>query len=307
MFYVSHGIRLMTDMIRPDITSTLLVGTESSHGGVEPLVRQGFDRLIGVLCGDQYEPLVEAWERAGGDLGRIRLIGLGMQMRASAALEERGGPAPTLIHGMPFDHLERLPGAITSMQRRDSETTQVVYIEGLHTFLAAAGIGRTYAMITDLIEELAEQGGTVVATVPAEAPTAVATGFAPKFDRVVEPVPDGESTTLQPCGRIGGLSTAAVFDLLGPSRRRVLLWALDTRRGAMSISELVDVIAKYPIEASLARDPDRLRLGLFQSDLPKLADAGIIDLDREAGQVTMRPEAVQLWPYLTLSAQSQGI
>lgn len=297
----------MPDMTRPDITSTLLVGTESAYGGVEPLVRQGFDRLVGVLCGDQYEPLVEAWERAGGDLGRIQLIGLGMQMRATAALQEGDGQANTLLHGIPFNQLEQLPRAIASMQGRDSETTQVVYIEGLHTFLAAAGIGRTYATITDLVEELGEQGGTVVATVPAGAPTAVAAGFAPQFDRVVEPVSDGSSMRLQPCARIGGLSTAAVFDLLGPARRRVLLWALDTGEGTMSISELVDVIAKYPIEASLVREPDRLRLGLFQSDLPKLADAGIIDLDREAEQVTMRPEAVQLWPYLTLSAQSQGI
>lgn len=83
------------------------------------------------------------------------------------------------------------------------------------------------------------------------------------------------------------LSTDTVLALLADRRRRrVLDYLRDHGAGSASLEELVSHLAGD--DGSPARE--RLGLSLRHVHLPKLAEAGVLDYDREAGRVRYRPE-----------------
>lgn len=82
-------------------------------------------------------------------------------------------------------------------------------------------------------------------------------------------------------------SADVLFDLLANERRRHLLSALEERGDErVTFEELVDAVtaAEWP-EPGPATHRERVVIDLHHVHLPKLADAGLIELDPVAGTV----------------------
>lgn len=82
------------------------------------------------------------------------------------------------------------------------------------------------------------------------------------------------------------------FELLADDVRREVLFGLlgdGSRDPVVTVPDGVD---------AGDRDPRRVALSLWHTDLPKLADAGVVDWDREAGEVTRGPDFDAIRPLL---------
>lgn len=95
---------------------------------------------------------------------------------------------------------------------------------------------------------------------------------------------------------IEDVSTA--FDLLRDARRRGVLYTL-RRNGRTSVEELSRRIAAWePNDGRTATDPETVETSLVHAHLPKLADAGVVEFDRERGAVELADSADELDPLL---------
>ena len=87
-----------------------------------------------------------------------------------------------------------------------------------------------------------------------------------------------------------GLSESEVHELLADERRRLVLDSLAERSGAVDVAELAATVTKRE-DGSQA--PDRatrksVEADLHHRQLPRLADVGIIDYDRDSHEVELR-------------------
>jgi len=87
---------------------------------------------------------------------------------------------------------------------------------------------------------------------------------------------------------------SAAFDLLSNSRRRGVLYAVE-RGEETTVEELADRISSWLGDA---HDASSVRLSLVHTHLPRLADAGVVEYDRERGTVELAGGASDLEPYL---------
>ncbi|WP_323192742.1 hypothetical protein [Halostella sp. PRR32] len=72
------------------------------------------------------------------------------------------------------------------------------------------------------------------------------------------------------------------FELLARERRRTVLYCLRASDGQLSLSELVDRVAeREAAESAPDDDQQETAISLSQVHLPKLADAGVIEYDRQ--------------------------
>ena len=103
----------------------------------------------------------------------------------------------------------------------------------------------------------------------------------------------------RPSGDSGGLSRDVIFDVLRSERRRAVLRHLDTTDGAASVAELGAAVSacERGVEVSAARRR-RVDVSLHQVHLPKLAEAGVVDYDREAKTARLREGCELLFEYL---------
>lgn len=97
------------------------------------------------------------------------------------------------------------------------------------------------------------------------------------------PSTESESTLLRP-------GVDRIFDTLSQRRRRVILLLL--KREAIDTTE--DVIVRGN------SDPDTSDIPLTHNHLPKLADAGYIDWDRDTGEIAKGPRFDEIEPLLEL-------
>ena len=118
------------------------------------------------------------------------------------------------------------------------------------------------------------------------------------------------------------LSQDVVFDLLSSSRRRFVLQYLSQHEGPVPFSELANELAAWEndtdVEDITERQRKRVYVSLYQTHVPKLEEAGVVDYDADSGEVQLRSEVDRLsahldadddsfpWPfaYLVLSAAS---
>ncbi len=86
-----------------------------------------------------------------------------------------------------------------------------------------------------------------------------------------------------------GPSQDQVFDLLQNVRRRYALHYLRRVNHTVNLSDLTDHVASWEYDttpAKLAREQrKRVYISLYQTHLPALADAGIIEYDRDTGKI----------------------
>lgn len=103
------------------------------------------------------------------------------------------------------------------------------------------------------------------------------------------------------------LSRDLVFDVLKNRRRRYALHYLRRADGTVQLSELAEQVAAWEngitVDAISAAERKRVYTALYQSHLPKLDDAGIVDYNQNRGIVELSSAADQLDMYLDLEAQ----
>lgn len=99
-----------------------------------------------------------------------------------------------------------------------------------------------------------------------------------------------------------GLSPDLVFDLLSSQRRRMILYYLRQTGQTVTVNELSRAIAamenRVPAEELTPQQKKRVYVSLYQTHLPKLAEAGVIDYDRDGGIVELSHHAYQIDGYL---------
>jgi hypothetical protein len=103
------------------------------------------------------------------------------------------------------------------------------------------------------------------------------------------------------------LSRDLVFDVLKNRRRRYALHYMRHADGSVQLSELAEQVAAWEnditVDAITAAERKRVYTALYQSHLPKLDDAGIVDYNQNRGIVELSDAAEQLDVYLDLDAQ----
>jgi hypothetical protein len=97
------------------------------------------------------------------------------------------------------------------------------------------------------------------------------------------------------------LSQNRIFDLLSNARRRFVLHYLSQQDGPVELRELADEVARWETGSdSLTRkERKRVYVSLYQTHIPRLADAGVIAYDTETGQVQLVDRARDLDRYIT--------
>lgn len=100
-----------------------------------------------------------------------------------------------------------------------------------------------------------------------------------------------------------GATPDLVFDILSSSRRRMVLYYLRQHDGVGSVKELAQHIAamenEIPVDDVNRAQEKRVYVSLYQTHLPKLADAMVINYDKDAGKVSLTNDAYKIDEYLT--------
>lgn len=99
------------------------------------------------------------------------------------------------------------------------------------------------------------------------------------------------------------MSRDTAFEILTNARRRYALAYLRTRSAPASIGELAEVIAAHERDTTVdlisSKERKSVYTSLYQTHLPKMADAGVVDYDRHRGTVALADGADELDDYLS--------
>lgn len=99
------------------------------------------------------------------------------------------------------------------------------------------------------------------------------------------------------------LSQDVVFDLLSSPRRRFVLYYLNQIDEEVTIGELADEVAAWENEVDVedlsSQQRKRVYVSLYQTHVPKMDDAGIVEYDSDSGVVSLSDQAVDISAYLS--------
>lgn len=100
------------------------------------------------------------------------------------------------------------------------------------------------------------------------------------------------------------LSNDEIFDLLSARRRRILVLFLEGTDEEPSLMDLAGQIAAKEMETDpenvTRKQRKRVYVALYQTHIPKLEDAGVIEYDDANKVVELTDRAQLLLPYLRL-------
>jgi len=103
------------------------------------------------------------------------------------------------------------------------------------------------------------------------------------------------------------LTQDTAYDLLSNARRRLVISHLRGAEGSVSVSELSERIAAWendvPAEELTDQQIKRVYVSLYQIHIPKLDEFGLVDYDKDRGEVKLTPAVSELDSYLP---QRQG-
>jgi len=98
------------------------------------------------------------------------------------------------------------------------------------------------------------------------------------------------------------LSQDIVFDLLSSPRRRFVLYYLRQEGEPVELRQLADEVAAWEndmrVEELTSQQRKRVYVSLYQTHVPKLDEAGIIEYDQDSGVVALAARADELGSYL---------
>lgn len=102
------------------------------------------------------------------------------------------------------------------------------------------------------------------------------------------------------------LSKDVVFEILKNQRRRDAIEYLKRNEGEAKLGDMAEFIAAkendIEIKALSSSQRKRVYIGLYQCHLPKMASSGVIDFEKNRGDIELKRTAEQLEPYLGPSA-----
>ena len=111
-----------------------------------------------------------------------------------------------------------------------------------------------------------------------------------------------EITSVTDDGDDGRLSKDVIFELLKNRRRREVLTYLLETDGTVTLGELAEQIAAWEndttVNALSSDQRKRVYVALYQTHLPKMDDAGIIEYDQDRGLIELSDNADLLMMYL---------
>lgn len=115
--------------------------------------------------------------------------------------------------------------------------------------------------------------------------------------------PDREVRTETEEDSVTRLSKDQAFHLLQNARRRaVLRYILDHDEDSYVMRNVAEAVAAWEHDTTVRQlDSDerqRVYIALYQSHLPKLADAGVIEYERNRGTIRPQPAIEVLAPFL---------
>ncbi|WP_458208302.1 DUF7344 domain-containing protein [Haladaptatus sp. NG-SE-30] len=98
------------------------------------------------------------------------------------------------------------------------------------------------------------------------------------------------------------LSRDVAFEILTNARRRYALTYLRSQADAVSIGELAEAVAAWEHDTTTdlvsSKERKSVYTSLYQTHLPKMADAGVVEYDRQRGIVELADTADELDDYL---------
>lgn len=98
------------------------------------------------------------------------------------------------------------------------------------------------------------------------------------------------------------LSQDLVFDVLSSPRRRYVLYYLRQHGDEVELGTLSAEVAAWenekPVEELTDQERKRVYVSLYQTHIPKLSDAGIVEYDQESGTVSLTGRAEEIDRYL---------
>lgn len=123
---------------------------------------------------------------------------------------------------------------------------------------------------------------------------------------VGESAPGDQSVTPPPDSR---LPQGQVFELLNSRRRRLVLYHLKQHGDGTTVTELSKQVAavenETDVESLAKQQQKRVYISLYQTHVPKLADAGIIEHDEETGEIRLTGLVREVDPYLAPEARER--
>ena len=128
----------------------------------------------------------------------------------------------------------------------------------------------------------------------------------PPEDGAVAPDDAEQVATIQDAGdgATDQLALDYVFDVLKNQRRRWVLRYLTDHEGTVTMNDIAEHIAALENDttprALTSRQRKRVYVGLYQCHLPKMDDIGVVDFDKNRGQIELGENADQLEQYLRL-------
>lgn len=315
---------------RPTTVSTVLVRTAAETAVPRVACLENFaanaapDRELFVLTTDPNPTtVVEEWDdRVGLDPTSFGVVAVGSSMRSGAATAEGAstdvgstgaesttvaGSARNLVRGV-----EDADAAMAVLTEWASETREtLVFADAAGSLVERLGRGRVVDLIDDVDALLADVGGMAGFRVdPARVEATTLAVLATVVDAVYDRGPDSaadDGPTETTCRRPddGPLALDALFDALADRRRRRALHLLCEVGRPLSLESLAERLVA--IDRDGGRDvPDaaveRTYVALAHVHLPRLADAGLVRLDRDGGTVGTAPLFAALEPYLSIAA-----
>lgn len=98
------------------------------------------------------------------------------------------------------------------------------------------------------------------------------------------------------------LSQDVVFDILSSPRRRYVLYHLRSTGEPVQLTDLAEKVAAWEndVDPDEITDQERKRVyvSLYQTHIPRLADAGFINYDKKSGQIAPADRTARIDKYL---------
>lgn len=260
------------------------------------------DALLGVVVDRNHDAFLADWRDWVDPARDLAVLDVGCEARSVAEAAE--APSRAVARAVSADDLEELPVMVRTYLEEWAEADRraVLYLEGVAGLVRAVGLPRLVTLLDELLEQVEATDARCYVAASTARPDAAAV-LAPLFDDVldVDGTEDGGYRAIR--RERPALPVDRLFELLQPERRRRTLQYV-ARVDATSVDELASYLASADRPDGAAGDDaqQRIRIGLYQFDLPKLHDAGVVDFDPDAGTVEARERLDALRPYLALAA-----
>jgi len=109
---------------------------------------------------------------------------------------------------------------------------------------------------------------------------------------------------------VSQLSKDTLFGILKNQRRRDALRYLRDNDGSADLGELAEHIAAKENDIDVRQlssdQRKRVYIGLYQCHLPKMDDAGVVDFEKNRGDIELLDPAEQMYPYVEVGDGSDA-